>query len=462
MWNEPSPNIKPSPFEERSTKHDLEPAIIESVEPDSIGQEVGFEAGDKILSINGIKPRDLIDYQYLITEEDLLLEVIDKKGSLHKIKLEKDSEDRLGLVFTEVLFDGLKQCNNKCPFCFIDQQPSGRRQTLYIKDDDYRMSFLYGSYLTLTNLVANDWVRIENQRLSPLFISVHATEAKLRSELLKNHRAGIIMEQIKWFADRKLQLHAQIVVCPGINDESHLENSLNDLSIYGKGEWPTILSTAIVPVGLTRFRPDQDKLKPVDKKCAAKVIKLVESMQENYQSKLGTRFAWLSDEWYLIAEQALPPRVKYGELPQEENGVGSIRSFLESMDHATRRLPKRISRTRKISWVVGKLVEHSLKPISERMNKIAGVSLQMIGLSSPYWGKENVVTGLLTGRDVIDGLQEKDLGDELLLPSIMLKHGESTFLDDITVEEVSNKLQVPITIVSGAEDFVKKLLRVKK
>ncbi len=460
MWNETSKSITSSGLFDESKVHAPQPAVIEAVEVASIGEELGIEPGDKLLSINNVQPRDLIDYKYLIAEETLNIKIIDQTGEIHEIDIEKDLDDDLGIIFTEALFDGLKQCNNHCPFCFIDQQPQGHRKTLYLKDDDYRMSFLYGSYLTLTNLLEKDWLRIEQQRLSPLFVSIHATDAKLRAELLKNPRAGIIMEQIKWFADRKLQLHAQIVVCPGLNDAENLENTLNDLFKYADGAWPTILSTAIVPVGLTRFRPDKDTLQSVDKKCATSVIQLVETLQKNYESKIGSRFAWLSDEWYLLANEPLPDRIIYEGLPQEENGVGSIRSFLESIDRATQQLPKRISSKKKCSWIVGKLVVEALEPISQRINEVEGISLRVFGLKSPYWGKENVVTGLLTGKDVIDGLRGKELGDEILLPSIMLKHGESTFLDDITVEEVSKTLQIPIRIVFDSDDFVKKVLEI--
>ena len=460
MWNEPSPNIAFSSIREESLPNEPQPALVEAVIAESIGDELGFEPGDKLLSINGVKPRDLIDYQYLIADEELNLEVIDKKGMLHTIHLEKDSDENLGLIFSEALFDGLKQCNNHCPFCFIDQQPSGKRKTLYLKDDDYRMSFLYGSYLTLTNLKESDWLRIENQRLSPLFVSIHATDSNLRSELLKNHRAGLIMEQIQWFSQRELQLHAQIVVCPGINDGSNLQKTLNDLFTYAHGEWPTIPSAAVVPVGLTRFRPEGDELKAVDQTCAKQVIELVEELQKKYYSQIGRRFAWLSDEWYLLAKKTLPKRVEYEDLPQEANGVGSIRGFLESMKHVTSKLPKRISKTKSCSWVVGKLVEQALKPISDRMNRIDGLSLQIFGLESPYWGTEQVVTGLLTGQDVIYGLKNKELGDQLLLPSIMLKNNDLIFLDDITIEEVQNELQVPISVIFEPQDFVDKILGV--
>ena len=413
-----------------------QPAVVDSVEPGSIGEELGFEPGDQLLSINGIRPRDLIDYRYLCVEEELHLEVRDARGELHAVTLEKEADDGLGLAFTEALFDGLRQCNNHCPFCFIDQQPPGRRDSLYLKDDDFRLSFLYGSYLTLTNLNEADWARIESQRLSPLYVSVHATDPTLRARLLENPRAALLLDQLRWFAERNLQIHAQVVVCPGLNDGVALEQTLKDLARFAAGDWPAVLSAAVVPVGLTRFRPADDGLVPVSPDCAREVISQVERLQMQFQDNLGTRFAWLSDEWYLIAGQPLPPRPEYEDLPQQENGVGSIRAFLEALDQATAVLPQRLDQPRSCSWVVGRIVASALQPVLDRLNAVDGVRLRLIGLPSPYWGQEQVVTGLLTGQDLIDGLSQEDLGDELLLPSVMLRQGQPVFLDDMTLMQV--------------------------
>ncbi len=454
MWNESSAEIAFSVQNTESEPNAPNPALIESVASGSIGEELGFEPGDKLFSINGVRPRDLIDYRFLIVEEELDLEVIDASGHLHKINLEKEPDDGLGLTFTEALFDGLHQCNNRCPFCFIDQQPSGHRKSLYLKDDDYRLSFLYGSYLTLTNLKQSDWKRIESQRLSPLYVSVHATDPDLRARLLKNSRAGLLMDQLNWLSKRNLQIHAQIVVCPGINDGNALNQTLNDLAQYSKGDWPVVLSTAVVPVGLTRFRPENDGLVPVNVECACKVIKQVELLQKKFKKTTGSNFAWLSDEWYLISGKPLPTRSAYEDLPQQENGVGSIRAFLEQIDIATRNLPKKLRTPKTCSWIVGRIVEKSLIPASRRLNKIDGLTLHLYGLPSPYWGQEQVVTGLLTGDDLLKGLREADLGEQLLLPSVMLKEGQALFLDDMSIEELGNALQIPIRVVHGADDIV--------
>jgi len=452
VWNEPSAGVVLA--ESDAAARLPQPAVVDRVEPGSIGDELGFQPGDRLLSINGVRPRDLIDLQFLVGEEELTLQVQDPDGTIHQVELEKDADEGLGLAFTEALFDGLKQCNNHCPFCFIDQQPSGHRRSLYVKDDDYRLSFLYGSYLTLTNLAPADWQRIEEQRLSPLFVSVHATDPELRAQLLVNPRAGLLMQQLAWFQERQLQIHAQVVVCPGLNDGAALAQTLADLARFAGGEWPAVLSAAVVPVGLTRYRPDGDGLVPVDRGCAQRVIAQVEPLQETFQAELGSRFAWLSDEWYLMAGYPLPPRDDYEDLPQEGNGVGSIRAFLEAMDEATRDLPKRLACPRRVSWVVGQLVAEALQPAVDRFNQVQGLEVLLHGLPSPYWGQEQVVTGLLTGSDLLEGLQGLDLGEELLLPAVMLRQGEPVFLDDQTLESVAAQLPAPVDLVYGADDIV--------
>jgi putative radical SAM enzyme (TIGR03279 family) len=448
VWKEP-PSAHAGPAGLAGPATQPQPAVVVTVEPGSIAEELGFQPGDRLRSINGIRPRDLIDVQVLQGEEELVLEVEDPDGTLHVVELEKDLDEGLGLGFSEALFDGLRQCNNHCPFCFIDQQPPGRRGSLYLKDDDYRLSFLYGSYLTPA-----DWSRIEEQRLSPLFVSVHATDPELRSRLLVNPRAGLLLEQLAWFAERRLQIHAQVVVCPGLNDGEALERTLTDLAGFAAGPWPAVLSTAVVPVGLTRFRPAGDALRPVDREVALAVIERVERLQPTFQASSGSRFAWLSDEWFLIAGQPLPPRASYEDLPQQENGVGSIRAFLEELEGATQDLPSRIATGRRCSWVVGRLVAEALQPVVERLNRVEGLELLLHGLPSPYWGQDQVVTGLLTGSDLIEGLAGRDLGEELLLPRVMLREGEEVFLDDTTLADLRLRLPVPVRLLGGADDLV--------
>ena len=443
----------------------LRPAVVTRVHPDSIAAELGFEAGDRLVRINGQAPRDLIDYQFLCADEELTLEVQDAQGVTHIVELEKDYDDDLGLEFETALFDGLMQCNNRCPFCFIDQQPPGKRETLYLKDDDYRLSFLYGSYLTLTNLTAPEWARIAQMRLSPLFVSVHATEPAVRSRLLKNPRAGELLNHLAWFREQRLQIHAQVVVCPGINDGVHLERTLRDLAAFHQGEVPTVLSAAVVPVGLTRFRPPADELIPVTPAKAQEVIDQVKALQGEFRPQFDTTFAWLADEWFLIAGRSLPTEAEYEDYPQLGNGVGSIRQFLTAFEAAAAALPAALPAPRHYHWVVGNAVEKAFQPILKRLNEVEKLTVEMVALNSDYWGQAITVTGLLTGHDLLRHWGDRPRGDGLLLPTIMLKPTvpddpqKWLFLDDQSVESVSVALQMPIFPVEGVDGLIQGCLQ---
>jgi putative radical SAM enzyme (TIGR03279 family) len=434
---------------------------------------LGFEAGDRLVSINGEPLRDLIDYQFAIADEYLELNVLDTAGMAHQVEVEKDWDADLGLEFETALFDRLIQCNNACPFCFIDQQPPEMRATLHLKDDDYRLSFLYGSYLTLTNLPAAEWERIARLHLSPLYVSVHATEPEVRARLLKNPRAGLILDQLAWFRQNRLQLHAQVVLCPGWNDGDHLTRTLLDLATFHSPDLasdaddefetriPTVLSTALVPVGLTRFRPSADEISPVSRAQAIATIEQVEALQQRFRAELGTTFAWLADEWYLIAGRELPPPAHYEDYPQLGNGVGSIRQFLSSFEQAATALPETLDFPLQLTWVVGNAVEHAFQPVVERFNRVENLDVRMVAIASEFWGQTLTVTGLLTGHDVLTALQQlpQGCGDGLLLPAVTLKDGER-FLDDVTVAELEKTLNVPVTIVGGgATDLVEAIAR---
>jgi putative radical SAM enzyme (TIGR03279 family) len=432
----------------------VRPAQITRVLPDSIAAEVGFDVGDRLVSINGQPLRDLIDYRFMCADEFLDLEVLDAKGKKHRVEIEKDYDEDLGLEFETALFDGLIQCNNHCPFCFIDQQPPGKRQSLYFKDDDYRLSFLYGSYLTLTNLTQREWDRIAQMRLSPLYVSVHATEVEVRVRLLKNLRAGQILEQLRWFQAHELQIHAQVVVCPGINDGEHLEQTLRDLAQFHCGDIPAVASVAIVPVGLTRFRPAEDELVPVTPEKAREVIAQVQRLQKQFRQQFDSTLAWLADEWFLIGGVDLPPESHYEDYPQIGNGVGSIRQFLKEFKRAARRLPAKIEGQRSLTWVVGNAVEKAFEPIVQRLNQVEGLQVRMAALRSEYWGQQISVTGLITGQDILANLKGKELGDGILLPSLMLKHDDARFLDDMTVDELAERLGTKIWQIGGIEELL--------
>ncbi|MGD1901363.1 MAG: TIGR03279 family radical SAM protein [Geitlerinemataceae cyanobacterium] len=453
----------------------IRPAKVTRVLADSIAAEIGFQPGDRLVKINGTAPRDLIDYQFLCADEILELEVLDEQGETHEVAIEKDYDTDLGLEFESALFDGLIQCNNRCPFCFIDQKPPGMRDTLYLKDDDYRLSFLYGSYLTLTNLPQREWERIENMRLSPLYVSVHATDPDTRVRLLKNLRAADILDRLAWFRERRLQIHAQVVVCPEINDGAQLDRTLSDLAkfgSYGEDEWdlPAVASVAVVPVGLTRFRPPEDELVPVSREKAREVIAQVETRQEEFRKTLGSTFAWIADEWFLLAGRTVPPRSTYADFPQIDNGVGSIRQFIEQFEEsAARRLPDRLpdrspEKPRRLTWIVGNAVEVAFQTeIVPRLNAVEGLAIELLPLNSGFWGQDISVTGVLTGSDVRSGLQAKlaageELGEALLMPTVMLKYGTTSFLDDVTVADIEREFGLRVLLASGTDDLIENCL----
>jgi putative radical SAM enzyme (TIGR03279 family) len=432
----------------------IKPAEISGVVPGSIAEEVGFSAGDRLVAINGQTPRDLIDYQFFCAEEFLTLEVLDDRNRPHSIEIEKDFDEDLGLEFASALFDGLMQCNNRCPFCFIDQQPPGKRASLYLKDDDYRLSFLYGSYLTLTNLSSQEWERIDRLRLSPLFVSVHATNPEVRRRLLQNDRAGRILENLAWFQEHRLQIHAQVVLCPGINDGAELERTIRDLVAFHQGDNPAVASVAVVPVGLTKFRPPgEDPLLPVSMADARQVIIQIEALQTEFRQKHGSTFVWLADEWYLIAQQELPRSASYEDYPQLGNGVGSIRRFI---DDFTTEIADCQPPTQAVTytWVVGNAVAHAFAPIVDRLNQFEGLHINLVSIASDYWGQTMTVTGLITGQDLVKNLQNLPLGDGILIPKIMLKHDEAKFLDDMTLTDLEQTLGVPALPVADIADFL--------
>jgi putative radical SAM enzyme (TIGR03279 family) len=430
------------------------PAEISGVVPGSIAEEVGFSVGDRLATVNSQPLRDLIDYQFLCADEFLTLEVIDAQGKQHRLEIEKDYDEDLGLEFATALFDGLIQCNNNCPFCFIDQQPPGKRASLYFKDDDYRLSFLYGSYLTLTNLSQREWDRIERLRLSPLFVSVHATDSQVRERLLQNQRAGKILDQLAWFQERRLQIHAQVVLCPGINDGEQLEKTIRDLASFHAGEMPAVLSVAVVPVGLTKFRPpSKDPLRAVSPTEAQQVISQVQQLQTEFQQQYQSTFVWLADEWYLIAGIDLPESASYEDYPQLGNGVGSIRQFIDEFQaEITDCVSPPVAAS--YTWVVGNAVEKAFQPIVDRLNQFAGLTISLVPIASEYWGQTMTVTGLLTGQDLLQNLRGRPLGDGILIPTVMLKHDEAKFLDDMSISELEKELGVPAMPVADITDFL--------
>lgn len=395
-------------------------AIVNKVLEGSIAEELEIEAGDEIVSIDETEMSDMIDYNFLCKSDFLTIEIKKKNGEVEVVELEKDFDEDLGIVFESAVFDRVKPCLNKCIFCFVDQQPKGLRETLYIKDDDYRLSYLQGTYITLTNLTEKDKARIKRMHLGPFYVSVHTTNPDLRVKMLRNPNAGKALENLKWFRKNKIPFHAQIVLCPGYNDGAELERTLNDLAELKN----TVLSVAIVPVGITQFRTEM--LTQVDKKCAQETLRIASKYKK----------VCCSDEFFLLAGQEIPPAKYYGNFSQLEDGVGSIRLLLE--DFKSLEIPKKLKNTKKILFATSYAAKIALDEICTKLDKIKNLTTEVVPVKSNYWGRDITVAGLITTDDLIEALKDKD-GDFVVIPSVMLRPYSEDFLDGKTLSYVKEQ-----------------------
>lgn len=418
------------------------PAVVNSVEKGSIAEELEIEKGDEILSIDGNKLSDMIDYNYCMKSELITVEIKKTDGSIEEIEIEKDFDEDLGIVFESAVFDRIKPCLNHCIFCFVDQQPDGLRNTLYIKDDDYRLSYLQGTYITLTNLKEQDKERIKRMHLGPFYVSVQTTNPELRVKMLNNPNAGKALENLKWFRKNKIPFHAQIVLCPDWNDGKELDRTLSDLAELKN----TVLSVAIVPVGVTKFRTGV-KLKRVDKKCARETIEIASKYKR----------VCCSDEFFLIADMPVPPAKYYGNFGQLDDGVGSIRYTLDNFNKL--KLPKKISKPYKMVFACSYAAKNMFEEIAPKLNKIKNLEVEIHPVKSKYWGENITVAGLITTDDLIETV--KDLTcDTVVIPSVMLRPYTEDFLDGKTlgyVKEQSGKnffVQQNIYSLSEVVDFI--------
>ena len=396
-------------------------AIVNKVLEGSIAEELGIESGDEIVSIDENKMQDMIDYNFFCKSDFLTLEVKKKSGEVEVIELEKDYDEELGIVFESAVFDRVKPCLNKCIFCFVDQQPKGLRETLYVKDDDYRLSYLQGTYITLTNLTEKDKERIKRMHLGPFYVSVHTTNPELRSKMLRNPNAGNALENLKWFRKNKIPFHAQIVLCPGYNDGAELERTLSDLAELKN----TVLSVAIVPVGVTQFRTEN--LKQVDKTCAVETLEIASKYKR----------VCCSDEFFLLAEREIPPAKYYGNFSQLEDGVGSIRCLLE--DFKALKLPNAVKKPLKILFATSFAAKTALDEICKKLSKIKNLTTEVVPVKSNYWGQNITVAGLITTDDLIAALKDKS-GDFVVIPSVMLRPYSEDFLDGKTLSYVKEQI----------------------
>jgi putative radical SAM enzyme (TIGR03279 family) len=438
--------------------------VVESVLPGGLGERLGLRVGDKVLTVNGHPLRDVVDWKYALGVEEATL-VFERDGAQHSVSFEKEFDEDLGLEFADDLFDKLHICKNKCVFCFLYQQPKGLRPSLYVKDDDYRLSFLHGNYVTLTNLKDGELERICEQRLSPLYVSVHATDPEARGLILGRRGPEPILEILETLAEAKIQIHAQVVLVPEYNDGDVLDKTIEDLAALHpekRQSYGGVLSVAVVPIGITQFR---ERLAPVktwndvDKK---RFVAWFEPRRQRFLKQLGTRFVYLSDEFYLGGGDPIPPRSHYEGFPQLEDGVGLVRLFLDDLKKLEKKLPKSVSTPRSFTIATGEIAAPLLQQFADILNRVDGLSVNVCKIHNYFFEGNINIAGLIVGEDLLRGLAEFDgeLGETVLIPSVMLRDGEEIFLDELSLEDVRQRAPRPLQVVprdplSAAKEILK-------
>lgn len=440
--------------------------VIQSVLPDSAAKDADIEAGDILLSINGQEISDVFDYRFLTTDKNLVVEIEKKNGELWQIEVEKDEYEELGLEFNDPLISEAKSCTNKCIFCFIDQLPKGMRESVYFKDDDSRLSFLSGNYITLTNMDEWEIDRIIRYRMSPVNVSVHTTNPELRKFMLNNRFAGDVLEKIRKLCKNGITVNAQIVLCRGINDQEELSRTLDDLSEL----YPQVASISVVPVGLTKWREGLYRLVPFDNESSVNVLGQVRKWQHKMMEKYGTRLSYLADEFYIMAGAELPGCEEYEDFPQIENGVGLMSLFISEFKRYIKRQWRKLDNyvakhggERVVSIATGICAYPYIKKLAQILEKrYNNLRVTVYPIKNDFFGENVTVTGLLTGGDLFSQLINKETGSEILISRSMLRSGEETFLDDYTVRGLGLRLGKNITIVENSgEDFARKILGMK-
>ena len=433
---------------------------IRKVLEGSIAQEMEMEAGDRLLAINGKEIQDIFDYQYLVQDDYIEVLVEKADGEEWLLEIDKEYEEDLGIEFENGLMDEYRSCHNKCIFCFIDQMPAGMRETLYFKDDDSRLSFLQGNYVTLTNMSDHDVERIIKYHLSPINISFQTTNPQLRCKMLNNRFAGEALKTVDRLYEAGITMNGQIVLCKGVNDGAELERSISELTNY----LPCLESVSVVPVGLSRYRDGLYPLEPFVKEDAEAVLRMIHEWQDKIYAEHGVHFIHASDEWYILAGQELPEEERYDGYLQLENGVGMLRLLLDEFGEAL----EEIRKSRKpleadggtVSIATGLLAYPYIRDMAKRLEAVCtGIHIHVYPVINEFFGERITVSGLLTGQDIVKQLNGKELGKRLLLPQNVLRSGETVFLDDMTVEEMEKALQVKVDIVkSSGRDFIETIL----
>lgn len=418
---------------------DAEGAVIAAVRPDSIAAAIGLEPGDRLLTLNGLRPRDLLDYKWILATTGVRLRVVRPSGEDIVYDIEKPEEEELGLTFTSPVFDGVMTCTNRCVFCFLDQLPPGLRTGLYLRDDDYRLSILQGNFVTLTNLTEGDILRILEYRLSPLYVSVHSTDPLVRGAMLGSDRRKPVLPLLARLGEGGVRVHAQIVICPGLNDGPVLQRTVEDLA--GLGE--VVSSIGLVPVGLTRYRSGLSAVEPAQAKT---VLQHVETWQRVFRRERGISLVHAADELYLIAGKPLPPAGRYDDFAQLENGIGLARRFLVESGEVLAGLPEKIAPVRRVLAVTGRLAVPVLAPLVRRLNLVQGVCFDLVPVPNRLLGDTVTVAGLLAGKDIVAELGERTRGDwdQVLVPSVALGGDPPAFIDGMTPAALERELGLPV------------------
>ena len=422
---------------------------IASVDPHSPAHRAGVHPGETLTHINGHPVVDVLDYKFYAYDPRLELTLTTPDGGSRTVRVRKEEGADLGLNFETYLMDRARSCANKCIFCFVDQMPPGMRKTLYFKDDDARLSFLMGNYITLTNLSQREIQRVMDLRISPINISVHATEPALRTAMLKNPRAGECLDIMTRFAQAGITMNCQVVACPGVNDGPALDRTLTELSAL----YPAVSSIAVVPVGVTKFREGLCHIEPYTAAQAAALLEQVEGFAAAFRKEKGTSLAWCSDEFYLLAGRSLPEKSYYEDMAQLENGVGMLRLLTSQAAMALEDV-ERDEAPLSFSIATGLSAAPFVQEIVDKLREMCGnIKGTVYPIINRYFGETITVSGLITGTDLLDQLKGKDLGARLLLPDNMLRAGERVFLDDVTVDQLEAALEVPVTVVPADSGF---------
>lgn len=429
--------------------------VITKIQKGSIAEELEIQKGDILISINSQKVEDIIEYQYLIAEDYIELEIQTKSGEIVIYEIDKDVDEELGIEFENPITNSVQTCRNKCMFCFIDQLPNGMRKTLYIKDDDSRLSFLQGNFITMTNMGQKELDKMIKYHISPVNISVHTTDSNLRVKMLKNKTAGNILEKMTILKNANIDMNAQIVLIPNVNDKENLEKTLNDLEKLH----PNLQSIAIVPIGITKYRDNLEKVDIFDKKSSIELIKQIEKFQKNYLQKLKTRFVFLSDEFYVMSGIKRPTHKEYEGYKQLENGVGLMTKQEFEYNKELKKI-KTYDKKRTISIATGTSAYDFIKELSNNIaNQFQTVTISVYKIRNDFFGETITVAGLVTATDMLNQLAGKNLGDELLIPKVMLKSDENIFLDSITLKDFEQKLGTKVRVVDvDGYSFVKNVL----